>query len=101
MRSYCGDGAAALTLRIIDERAEWNDGVWRIETDGERMNAERTDAQPDIEVSVNFLAPLFTGFVRPETAAATGMMRVLREGAVQQADQIFAVTEAPYSADFY
>lgn len=101
MRSYCGDGVAALTLRVIDERAEWNDGVWRIETDGERMNAERTDAPPDIEVSVNFLAPLFTGFVRPETAAATGMMRVLREGAVQRAGQIFAVTDAPYSADFY
>ncbi|HEX5913515.1 MAG TPA: sterol carrier protein domain-containing protein, partial [Rubrobacter sp.] len=63
--------------------------------------AERKDDGADVELSANFVAPLFTGYVTPETAARTGMMRVLRPEALEDMTRALAVTDIPYSQDFY
>ena len=101
MRSYAGSGDASLTMRVIDDTAPWNDGVWRVATADGRLHAERANGEADIELSVNFLAPLFTGWINPETAARTGMISVRREEALEQAAQLFTVTHPPHCADFY
>jgi predicted acetyltransferase len=100
-RPYCGRGAVSFTMRIVDHSASWNDGVWRVEASKGRMRAQRTDAEPDLELSVNFLAPLFTGFVRADQAASVGMLKVNREKALPQAQEAFAVTHPPYCNDWY
>ena len=101
MRPYCGTDPASLTMRVTDSTAPWNEGVWRIEAQEGRLEVERSEGEPEIELDANFLAPLYTGFVTPETAATTGMIRVHREEALEQAAKIFAVTYPPYCADFY
>jgi predicted acetyltransferase len=100
-RPYCGRDAVSFTMRVIDSSAPWNDGVWRVEADQGHMLAERTEAEADIELSVNFLAPLFTGLIRPDQAAEVGMLRVNREQALAQAQEAFAVSHPPYCDDWF
>jgi len=100
-RPYCGRDAVSFAMRIVDASAPWNDGVWRGDAGEGRMRAERTDSEPDIELSANFLAPLFTGFVRPDQAAEAGMLKVNREAALAQAKDAFAVTHPPYCNDWF
>jgi predicted acetyltransferase len=100
-RPYRGRGAVSFTMRVIDPSAPWNDGVWRVEAGEGRMQARRTDAEPDLELSMNFLAPVFTGFIRPDQAAEVGMLKVNREEALPQAKEAFAVSHPPYCNDFY
>jgi predicted acetyltransferase len=101
LRPYLGDGPAAFTARIEDHNLVWNDGIWRIESADGKLHAERTDATADVSMSVNALAALFTGFLKPEVAANTGFVRVSRPEAVAEMAQIFAVNDAPYSPDYY
>lgn len=100
-RPYCGRGAVSFTMRVVDHTAPWNDGVWRVEAGKGRMRAERTDAQPELELAVNFLAPLFTGLIRADQAAAAGMLKVNRPEALPRAQEAFAVTHPPYCNDWY
>jgi len=100
-RPYCGRGDVSFTMRVVDPSAPWNDGVWRVETSDGRMQAQLTQAKPDVELSVNFLAPLFTGLIRADQAAGVGTLKVNREEALEQAQEAFAVTHPPFCNDWY
>jgi hypothetical protein len=65
------------------------------------MHAERTDARPDAELSVNTLAPLFTGYLKPEWAVASGFMKTERLEIVGELTRLFAVNDPPFSSDHY
>ena len=65
------------------------------------MSAEQTDSEPDIELSANTLAPLFTGFLRPDVATGVGLLKVNRVEAVGEMAEAFAVAYPPYSGDYY
>jgi predicted acetyltransferase len=83
-RPYVGERPLAFTMRVVDHSAAWNAGVWRVEAADGRMTAERASGEADLELSVNFLAPLFTGFIRPDRAAASGMLKVNRPAALDR-----------------
>jgi predicted acetyltransferase len=100
-RPYCGRGAVSFTMRVVDPGAPWNDGVWQVEAGEGRMQAQRTGAEADIELSVNFLSPLFTGFIRPDHAAEVGMLKVNRRETLAQAQEAFAVSHPPYCNDWF
>lgn len=100
-RPYVGQGSAAFTARIEDPHLAWNDGTWRIEASNGHLHAERTQATADVEMSVNTLAPLYTGYMRSDVAANTGFVRVTRPDAIAEMMQVFAVKDAPYSPDYY
>lgn len=101
MRRYCGDGPVAFTMAIADSSARWNEGVWRVQATEGRMSAERTDSEPDVELTANVLATLVTGHVRPDVAAGVGLLKVRRPEVVQEMAQAFAVTYAPFCNDYY
>jgi predicted acetyltransferase len=100
-RPYIGPGSAAFTARIEDRNLPWNDGTWRIEASDGHLHAEKTGATPDVEMGVNTLAPLYSGFLRPDIAANAGFVRVTRPDAVAEMMQVFAVRDEPYSPDYY
>jgi len=100
-RPYAGGGSASFTMRISDESAPWNEGVWRVEAAEGKMRAEKTDAEPDVEMSVNFLAPLYTGFRTAETLAAAGMITAHRAETLAEITNAFAVTDPPFTQDYY
>jgi predicted acetyltransferase len=100
-RPYCGRGAVSFTMHISDPSALWNEGTWRVRAGRRRMRAERTRAKPDVELSVNFLAPLYTGFLRADHAVEAGMLKLNRPGALPQIEEAFAVTHPPYCNDWF
>ena len=100
-RPYCGRGAVSFTMRVVDLSAPWNDGVWRVEASKGCTRAQRTTEEPDLELSVNFLAPLYTGFLRADHAVEAGMLKLNRPEALQQIEEAFAVTHPPYCNDWF
>ncbi|HEY5638752.1 MAG TPA: GNAT family N-acetyltransferase [Dehalococcoidia bacterium] len=100
-RPYVGGRSASFTMAIRDESAPWNEGVWRVDAAEGQMRAEKTDAPADVELSVNFLAPLYTGFRTAETLASAGMITVNRSEALAEITNAFSVTDPPYTQDFY
>ncbi len=101
MRPYCGDGQASFTMSIVDGAAPWNEGAWRVEAIEGRIRAERTDSEPDVELTVNTLAPLFTGHLRSDVGAGVGLLKVRRPEALEEMAEAFAVTYPPYCNDYY
>lgn len=93
-RPYAAGGT--LTLRVHDELAPWNDGVWRFETDGAETSVTRADdASADLDLSINALASLLTGFRSATRIERAGMLSG-EEAAVRRADAIFATAYAPH-----
>jgi predicted acetyltransferase len=88
-------------MRITDSAAPWNDGVWRIDAGEGQMLVERTDGAADVELNAGTLAPIYTGFMRPEVAAGVGLLKVNHAEALEDMREAFAVTYPPYSNDWY
>lgn len=101
LRPYCGDRPLSFSMNVSDTSAPWNDGAWRVEAAAGRMSAERCGDAPDIELGVNALAALFTGFIRPEVAAVSAFVKVNRPEAMEAIAAAFAVNSPPYSMDWY
>lgn len=88
--------AGTLTLRVHDDLAPWNDGTWRFETDGaETKVTPAEDGTADLDLSVNALASLLTGF-RSATHIERAGMLTGDAAAVRRADAIFATAYAPH-----
>ena len=88
--------AGELTLRVHDNLAPWNDTTWRFETDGEQTHVvEATGATADLDLSINALASLLTGFRSATHIERAGMLSG-DPGAVRRADAIFATAYAPH-----
>lgn len=100
-RPFVGTRPAALIAQIEDRNLSWNKGIWRIEGAEGQMRAERSDAAPDVEMDMNALAAMFTGFLAPRIAVATGFARLHRPEALAEMEQVFAVLDAPYCPDYY
>ncbi len=67
--------AGALTLRVHDNLAPWNDTTWRFETDGEQTRVLPTEgATADLDLSINALASLLTGFRTATRIERAGML---------------------------
>jgi predicted acetyltransferase len=90
-------------MRISDTAAPWNVGVWRIDAaEGQmRVDVEMKGGEADVELSANTLAPLYTGFMRPDVAAGVGLLKVNRAEALDDIREAFAATYPPYSQDWY
>jgi len=100
-RPYVGHRPASVTIAIEDRTLDWNTGAWRIEGGEAGMRAEKTDADPDFEMSINMLAPLFSGYTTPRVLANNGFIRVHREESLADLTELFTVADSPYCPDFY
>ncbi len=101
LRPCAGDHPLTFTMRILDHSAPWNEATWRIGAADGHMQATRTDAAPDLELTANTLAPVFTGHMTPEIAASVGLLRVFRDDAIAEMTEAFRVLYPPYSHDSY
>lgn len=100
-RPYVGERPISFTMRVLDHAAPWNEGTWRVETADGHTSAERTDAAPDVELTANTLAPMFTAFMTPQVAVSVGLLRVHRATAVDEMTEAFRALHPPYSHDTY
>lgn len=69
----------AVTVAIADDVAPWNHGVWRIECSGGRTRAERTKAEPQVEIDIRHLSQAFFGTPSLDTVRAAGNVVVRDE----------------------
>ena len=94
-RAY-GDGAP-LVLEVRDAVGEWNDGRWRLE-DGE---CSRTDEEPDLALDVSALGSAYLGAVSFAQLREAQRVDELREGALVQADALFAWRPLPWCLEIF
>jgi predicted acetyltransferase len=94
-RAY-GDGGP-IVFEVRDAVCEWNDGRWRLEG-GE---CSRTDEEPDLALDVGALGSAFLGAVSFAELRAALRVEELWEGAVAQADALFAWRPLPWCPEIF
>ena len=94
-RAY-GEGGP-LVLEVRDAVCEWNDGRWRLEAGA----CERTDDEPDLAMDVSVLGSAFLGAVSFTELRAALRLEERREGAVAQADALFAWRPLPWCLEIF
>jgi predicted acetyltransferase len=100
-RQFAGSRPVSFTMRVADNAAPWNEGVWRINGGEGQLTAELKGGDADVELNAGTLAPIYTGFMRPEVAAGVGLVKVNRSEALEDMREAFAATHPPYSQDWY
>jgi predicted acetyltransferase len=94
-RAY-GQGGP-LVLEVRDAVCEWNDGRWKLE----RGVCERTDEEPDLALDVSALGSAYLGAVSFTQLREGLRVRELRDGAVAQADALFAWRPLPWCLEIF
>jgi predicted acetyltransferase len=97
-RPYGDEGA--LTLRVVeDDIADWNNGSYRLETDGAESTVTRTTESPDLTMRPAQLSVLLAGNAPATQLARAGLIEAADEAALKRADRIFATDYAPWCPD--
>jgi predicted acetyltransferase len=86
-----------LVLEVRDAVCEWNDGRWKLEG-GE---CSRTDDEPDLAFDVSALGSAYLGAVSFAQLRAALRVEELREGAIAQADALFAWRPLPWCLEIF
>jgi predicted acetyltransferase len=95
------DDDAEVTLRLLDDSAPWNEGVWRVGAAEGKTWAERAGGEAEITLPARALGPLFNGYVSPAVAAWSGLLEATSEDALTRVARIFAVRCLPYFTDHF
>lgn len=93
------EGPLRLTLRVLDDDAPWNDGVWEIEREGGACSVRRGASEPGLTTDAATFAQLYNGFLSPAAALAGGAIEVDGPRSLALATRLFAVQARPYCAD--
>jgi predicted acetyltransferase len=88
-----------VVVEVRDSDCPWNDGRWRIASDGPRFAAERSDAEPALRLDINALAQVFTGYRRPSELARIGRAEVVDDA--EDLDNLFRTRYPPFTSDSY
>ena len=94
-RTYAGDGRVVFEVR--DALCPWNDGRWKLE-DG---RAARTDDDAEIALDASALASAYLGAISFAQLRDGLRLDVLRDGAVEQADTLFAWRPLPWCPEIF
>jgi predicted acetyltransferase len=94
-RTY-GEGGP-LVLEVRDAVCEWNDGRWRL---GGGV-CERTDEEPELALDVSALGSAYLGAVSFTQLRQALRVDELQEGAIEQADALFAWRPLPWCLEIF
>ncbi len=95
------DDVVELTLRLTDDSAPWNEGIWRIGVGEGRSWAERAQGEAELTLSARVLAPLFNGYLTPAKAFDAGLLDATSPDVLKRASRIFGVTRQPFFRDHF
>ena len=94
-RAY-GEGGP-LVLEVRDSICDWNAGRWKL--DGRAC--ERTKQKADLALDVSVLGSAYLGAVSFTQLRDAGRVEELREGAIRQADALFAWHPLPWCLEIF
>ena len=94
-RTYKEGGG--VVLDVHDEQCPWNEGRFRVTSDG----ARRTDYEPDLRLGAAELANVYLGGFTFASLLDAGRVEELRPGGVERADQLFRVDRAPWCPEVF
>jgi predicted acetyltransferase len=89
--------AGPLVLEVRDAVCEWNDGRWKLE----HGVCERTEEEPDLALDVSALGSAYLGAVSFTQLHEALRVQELRDGAVAQADALFAWRPLPWCLEIF
>ncbi|WP_228032074.1 GNAT family N-acetyltransferase [Mycolicibacterium sp. P9-22] len=94
-RSYTGTGT--VTVRVEDSVLPTNTATYAISAEG----TEITSAAPDLEADIAALGAALLGGTSWSELALAGLVRVNEAAALEAADELFAVVQAPHSGIYF
>lgn len=94
-RRYFGDGA--VTVAVDDPLLADNTAVFTVSNGG----AEPTNRRPDLQAGVAGLSAILLGGTTWRALAVAGMARAEDPAAIELADRLFAVADAPHAGFFF
>jgi len=94
-RAYLGDGAVVFDVR--DAVCPWNEGRWRVTSEG----AERVDLDADIALDVSALGAAYLGAVSFDQLRAGLRLEELTDKAAERADALFAWRPLPWCPEIF
>lgn len=89
----------ALTLRLTDASAPWNEGTWHVQQSNGEVHVEASTGEPDLTMSTTALGPIFNGYLSATASALAGLITARTEDVLATADAFFAATSPPFTAD--
>jgi predicted acetyltransferase len=91
-----------VVLEVIDNDAPgFAAGRYRLSAEGSRVACERTDQDPDLELTQRALASIYLGGFRLRELLLAGVARERRAGALALVDLMFSVPLAPWNATWF
>ena len=95
-RRYPDDGRLVIELR--DRFLPEVGGRFELDVSAGSASCARTERDPDLACTINELAAAYLGGARWTQLAQANLVKELREGALFEADRVFAWPVAPWSA---
>jgi predicted acetyltransferase len=88
-------------LEVIDDFLPENDGRYELEAGPDGARCRRTNASPDLRLTVAELGSAYLGGVTLSSLAAAGRVDECTDGALARADLVFGSDRSPWcSTDF-
>jgi len=98
-RRYAVEGS--VVLGVADDFCPWNTGAYALDGGPEGAACTRSDAEPDLSLSVNELGAAFLGGTRLSSLARAGRVREHTPGMLALADAMFAWSRAPWTPNHF
>lgn len=93
--------SAGLTIELVDDRFDHNDGTWRVEVAPEGASVQPTSDAPDLRMPIRSLGSLYLGGMSVGRLAAAGMLEVIDPAAARAFDTALRPAEAPWAPEVW
>ena len=91
-----------VVLEVIDQDPHgWTSGRYRLQADGDAVECERTDQDPDLEITQRALASIYLGGFRLRELLPSGAATERTAGALTHVDLMFSVPLPPWNATWF
>jgi predicted acetyltransferase len=98
LRPYGDRGQITIEIRE-DPLCDWNEGVFRVEADGDERRVERVAAVPDLTLPPRSLASLLAGHSSASQLYRAGLLDAKDDAVLERADRLFQVAFRPFCPD--
>ncbi len=79
-----------IVIKIKDEHANWNDGIWEIKIeDGKPKLEKKENLEYDIAININTLSQIITGTISPSKAYELGYIEVNNFNSLDKFNKLF------------